>query len=162
MKQIILLQGLIIILLVGACSINTKENDMKNNTDKPQVTGIGGIFFTSPDPQKLKKWYQQHLGLNADEHGVQFRFRELDNPDAEGILQWSVFADSTDYLSPSTKEFMINYRVSDIEALVESLKTQGVTILDSIATYPYGKFVHIMDADNNKVELWEPPVNYKP
>ena len=57
---------------------------------------------------------------------------------------------------PSTKEFMINYRVEDLKWLVEELKKEGVTVLDEIETYDYGKFVHIMDLDGNKIELWEP------
>jgi len=71
-------------------------------------------------------------------------------------VQWKPFKKGDSYFEPSKKEFMINYQVQNIEALVVKLKENGVTILDSIATYDYGKFVHIMDADGNKIELWEP------
>ncbi|WP_311136501.1 VOC family protein [Hymenobacter cellulosilyticus] len=71
-------------------------------------------------------------------------------------LQWSPFQTGSEYFAPSRKEFMINYRVQHIEALVAKLQANGVTILDDIANSDYGKFVHILDADGNKVELWEP------
>ncbi|HVI43242.1 MAG TPA: VOC family protein [Chitinophaga sp.] len=121
-----------------------------------KVTGIGGIFFKCQDPQKVKDWYQQHLGLNTNDYGVSFTFREDDDPEKQGILQWSPFPANTEYFSPSSKEFMINYRVENLTALVEELKKEGVTILDDIADYDYGKFVHIMDVEGNKIELWEP------
>ena len=60
------------------------------------------------------------------------------------------------FIFSSQKDFMINYRVEDIEALVEVLKSEGVTILNEIETYDYGKFVHILDLDGNKIELWQP------
>jgi predicted enzyme related to lactoylglutathione lyase len=69
---------------------------------------------------------------------------------------WSPFAEKTKYFEPSTKEFMINYIVENLEALVEQLKNEGVTLVDKIETFEYGKFVHILDAEGNKVELWEP------
>jgi len=123
---------------------------------KGRVTGIGGIFFKSTDPAKTKEWYSKNLGLVTDEYGSLFEFRKGDNPDEKAYLQWSPFSDKTTYFAPSQKEFMINYRVENIEALVEELKLSGVTILDTIETFEYGKFVHILDNDSNKVELWEP------
>lgn len=85
-----------------------------------------------------------------------FEFRESDPPHEKAYLQWSPFKETTKYFEPSDKQFMINYRVENLEALVEELKKDGVTILDSIAVYDYGKFVHILDPENNKIELWEP------
>ncbi|MEM8568533.1 MAG: VOC family protein [Bacteroidota bacterium] len=123
---------------------------------KKKVTGIGGIFFKTPDPQKTKDWYSKNLGLKTDQYGSLFEFRLSDNPDTKGYLQWSPFKDDTTYFEPSEKEFMINYRVENIEELVEELKANGVTIVDKIEVYEYGKFVHILDIDNNKIELWEP------
>lgn len=104
----------------------------------------------------MKEWYSQNLGLATDQHGTLFEFRQADDPEKKGHLQWSPFPANTDYFDPSPKEFMINFRVENIEALVSELKANGVTILDDIETYPYGKFVHILDPENNKVELWEP------
>ena len=120
-----------------------------------RVTGIGGVFFKSEDPQKMKEWYYKNLGLVPNDYGSMFEFIESDSKKA-AYLQWSPFEKSTTYFEPSPKDFMINYRVVNIEALVEQLKTSGVTIVDTIETYDYGKFVHIMDPDGNKIELWEP------
>lgn len=121
-----------------------------------RVTGIGGIFFKSKDPHATKAWYKKHLGFNTDQWGASFTFRKNEDPDKKGYLQWSPFKEDTDYFQPSEKEFMINYRVENLEELVKLLREEGVTICDDIASYDYGKFVHIMDADGNKIELWEP------
>ena len=121
-----------------------------------KVTGIGGIFFKCKDPNAIKTWYQDHLGLPTDKYGALFRFRSEEDPDEVGHLQWSPFSADTDYFSPSQKEFMINYRVDDLEALAKTLRRAGVTIVDEIETYSYGKFLHILDPEGNKIELWEP------
>ena len=121
-----------------------------------KVTGIGGIFFKCKDPQKVKDWYSKNLGLNTDEYGSSFEWREGEDPNKMGFTQWSPFPDNTEYIKPSEKEFMINYRVANIEALVAELKKDGVNVLDEIETFDYGKFVHIMDIEGNKIELWEP------
>lgn len=122
----------------------------------PKVTGIGGIFFFSDDPPATRAWYAKHLGLDVNEWGASFAARSADRPDELTPLQWSPFKTGSAYFEPSKKEFMINYRVQNIEGLVEQLRANGVTILDGIAQHDYGKFVHIMDADGNKIELWEP------
>ncbi|MBN2775422.1 MAG: VOC family protein [Prolixibacteraceae bacterium] len=131
----------------------------KNNTTimgNKKATGIGGIFFKSKDPEKMREWYKNNLGLVTNEYGSLFEFRLSDEPDKKGYLQWSPFAENTEYFKPSEKEFMINYRVENLEKLVDELKAAGVTVLDEIETYEYGKFVHILDPENNKIELWEP------
>lgn len=123
---------------------------------EPKVTGIGGIFFFSENPEKTKEWYAQHLGLKFNQWGSSFEFRNANRPDQINYLQWSPFQKGSEYFDPSKKEFMINYRVQNIEALIKKLKADGVQVLDEIASYDYGKFVHIMDAEGNKIELWEP------
>ena len=130
------------------------ENQMNKSYGK--VTGIGGIFFKCKDPEKMKDWYSKNLGLRTNEYGSMFEFRLADNPDKKGYLQWSPFSEKTKYFEPSQKDFMINYRVENLEKLVEELKAAGVTVTDKIETYDYGKFVHIMDPEGNKIELWEP------
>lgn len=122
----------------------------------PKVTGIGGIFFFSDNPEKIKEWYSQNLGLEVNQWGSSFEFRNANRPDEINYLQWSPFKQGSEYFAPSKKEFMINYRVQNIEGLVKKLKDNGVTIVDSIETFDYGKFVHIMDEEGNKIELWEP------
>ena len=131
------------------------QPDFQNNTNK-KVTGIGGIFFKSKDPSKLRLWYATNLGLMTNDYGSLFEFRESDNPEQKAYLQWSPFSEKTNYFQPSEKEFMINYRVENIEKLVVELRANGVQVLDQIESYEYGKFVHILDPENNKIELWEP------
>lgn len=121
-----------------------------------KVTGIGGIFFKCKDPNAMNEWYKTHLGFNSTQYGTSFEWLESDDPAKKGITQWTPFKDTTQYFAPSEKEFMINYRVHNLEALVEELKKENVTVLDEIATYEYGKFVHILDMEGNKIELWEP------
>ncbi len=121
-----------------------------------KVTGIGGIFFKCDDPQKMKDWYSEHLGMKTNEYGALFEFRSSNEPEKKGYLQWSPFNSDTKYFHPSEKGYMINYRVEDLEGLVEEFKAAGVEVLDDIETYEYGKFVHILDPEGNKIELWEP------
>ena len=120
-----------------------------------KVTGIGGIFFKSKDPKAINEWYKTHLGFNTSPYGTTFEWRDNEDPTKKGTTVWNPFKDETNYFEPSVKEFMINYRVENLEALVEELKKEGVTIVDQIETYDYGKFIHIMDPEGNKIELWE-------
>ncbi len=159
---------LIIIATITGCGLKINKSktmeEQKNQSDKnlsqqdttPKVTGIGGIFFFSDNPEKTRKWYAENLGLEVNEWGSSFEFRNANRPEEINYLQWSPFKKGSEYFAPSKKEFMINYRVQNIEGLVKKLKNNGVTILDSIETYDYGKFVHIMDAEGNKIEFWEP------
>ena len=124
-----------------------------------KVTGIGGIFFKCNDPNKMREWYKTHLGFDTNDYGATFEWKDKSDPSLNGSTQWSPFAETTKYFEPSTKDFMINYRVENLEALVEELKAEGVTIVDKIESYDYGKFVHIIDVEGNKVELWEPADN---
>ncbi|TPE42398.1 VOC family protein [Pontibacter mangrovi] len=121
-----------------------------------KVTGIGGIFFKCKDPNAVKEWYKTNLGLNTNPYGAVFEWYQGADNTKKGFTNWSPFGESTQYFEPSAKEFMINYRVENLEALVEELANNGVTVLDPIETYDYGKFVHILDLEGNKVELWEP------
>jgi predicted enzyme related to lactoylglutathione lyase len=121
-----------------------------------KVTGIGGIFFKCKDPKAMKDWYKTHLGLNTNDYGATFEWREDADPAKRGSTTWSPFSENTKYFEPSTKDFMINYRVENLEALVDELKKEGVTVLDAIEAYDYGKFVHILDGEGNKIQLWEP------
>ena len=131
----------------------------KPSDDQPEikrVTGIGGIFFKCKDPKQMREWYKTHLGLNTNAYGTVFEWRQGADSTKKGFTQWSPFSEKTKYFQPSEKDFMINYRVENLEALVAELKKEGVTVTDSIETVDYGKFVHIMDIEGNKLELWEP------
>jgi len=123
---------------------------------KGKITGIGGIFFKCNDPKKTKEWYQKNLGLKTDQWGASFEFKLADRPDVRAYTQWSTFPSDTEYFDPAKNEFMINYRVENLEAYLVELKDKGVIICDEIETFDYGKFVHILDGDGRKIELWEP------
>lgn len=135
---------------------NPKTQQFHEDELQPKVTGIGGVFFFCEDTQKTKDWYSENLGLQTNQWGSSIEFRNAHRPEEINYLQWSPFEKDSPYFSPSKKEFMINYRVQNIEALVEKLKANNVTVLDTIQAFDYGKFVHIMDHEDNKIELWEP------
>ena len=149
---------LLLAMFAASCSsgTNVKQKQAIINDTTPRVTGIGGIFFRSEDPQDTREWYGKNLGLAIDEYGSPFEFRNANRPEEINYLRWSPFDIGTDYFSPSEKEFMINYRVQNIEGMVKKLRENGVKILDEIEEFDYGKFVHIMDPEGNKIELWEP------
>jgi len=132
------------------------EIDRNKEIKMKKVTGIGGVFFKCKDPEKIREWYRAHLGMNTDRYGTSFEWRQGADPLKYGFTQWSPFPESTEYFDPAKKEFMINYRVENLEEMVSELKNEGVTILDTIESFDYGKFVHIIDIEGNKIELWEP------
>lgn len=142
--------------LLGFAFKSVLSPPQTNSATMKKVTGIGGIFFKCKDPKKVREWYATHLGLQTNEYGSVFEWYQGADNTKKGFSQWSPFSETTKYFEPSAKEFMINYRVENMEALVEELKKNGVTVLDSIETYDYGKFVHILDPEGNKIELWEP------
>ena len=120
-----------------------------------RVTGIGGVFFKSKDPKKITEWYHKHLGLDTNPYGATFEWFEGTDSSKKAQTQWTPFPETTKDFEPSPQEYMINYRVENLEVLVEELKKEGVVIIDKIETYDYGKFVHILDGEGNKVQLWE-------
>ena len=124
--------------------------------DFKKVTGIGGIFFKSKDPKKMREWYSTNLGLKTNAYGAVFEWYQGADQQKKGFSQWSPFSERTKYFEPSAKDFMINYRVADLDKLMVHLKKNGVTITDTVQNVEYGKFVHIMDNEGNKIELWEP------
>lgn len=130
---------------------------------KARVTGVGGIFFKSDDPEKLYQWYSEHLGIHPapDGTGAVFEWRDADDADKKGMTVWSIFPRNTKYFEPSSSPFMINYRVDDLDALLEGLKKEGVQIDPHREDYDYGRFAWIMDPDGNRIELWEPPKGKK-
>jgi predicted enzyme related to lactoylglutathione lyase len=153
---------ILIILIIAASflsgfalkTITTKQPNKQIQMKK--VTGIGGIFFKCKDPNKMKEWYKTHLGIDAGQYGASFEWYQDAEGKKKGLTQWNLNSETAKLYEPSTKDFMINYRVENLEALVEELRKENVTILDKIESYDYGKFVHILDAEGNKIQLWEP------
>ena len=164
MKIVMIISFLAFLIL--SCSASDKINNTINTKNQkeiimddttPKVTGVGGIFYYSDNLKESKEWYTKNLGIEINDWGSSsFESRNINNPDEINSLQWKPFKKGDEYFSPSKKDFMINYTVQNIEGLVNKLKENGVTVLDSIASYDFGKFVHIMDAEGNKIELWEP------
>ena len=126
------------------------------NVAKPEkrVTGIGGFFFKSENPKELVAWYGKYLGLKTDDYGSTFWWKDANGNDCS--TQWSPFAADTTYFAPSEKQFMQNFRVDNLELLLQKLSDEGVTIVGDMQTYEYGKFGWILDIEGNKIELWEP------
>lgn len=123
-----------------------------------RVTGIGGIFFNSSDPLRLRAWYKDHLGIDVQNWGgTAFTWTDSEGKATAGTTVWSVGDATSNHFAPSTAPFMINYRVTDLHALVKVLRTEGCNVLDKIEESEYGKFAWVIDLDGNKVELWEPP-----
>jgi predicted enzyme related to lactoylglutathione lyase len=120
-----------------------------------RVTGIGGIFFKSQDPDKLYKWYEAHLGIKRNYGVVIFDWKEPET-NAEGQTVWSIFPLASKKFDPSHANFMMNYRVDDLDTLLTLLKQEGVEVDDHREDSEFGKFAWIMDPDGNRIELWEP------
>ena len=121
-----------------------------------RVTGIGGIFFKAKDPEKLKAWYRTHLGVESESWGAVFHWRD-DPRYANGSTAWSIFPDDTKHFAPADRPFMINYRVADLDGLLEQLRAEGVDVDPKTDVSEFGKFGWVMDPEGNRVELWEPP-----
>ncbi len=155
MKKTFLIILIIATSFLSGFAFKTIISKQSSEPERKKVTGIGGIFFKCKDPKTLKEWYSKNLGLNVNQYGAVFEWRQGTDTTQKGFTQWSPFKETTKYFEPSTKDFMINYRVEHMDELVKELKKNGVTVVDSIETYDYGKFVHILDLEGNKLELWE-------
>ena len=125
----------------------TKANLMK------RVIGIGGIFLKCRDHENTRSWYAKHLGVDLENWGAQFNFKDDPHPEAYAVLNF--FKRSTDYFDPSDSPFMINFRVHDLNAMVDELRKEGVELIGEPLKEEYGKFAWLLDPEGNKIELWE-------
>jgi predicted enzyme related to lactoylglutathione lyase len=121
-----------------------------------RITGVGGVFFKSADPERLYAWYEKHLGLKRQQAGVEFEWRDKDTG-AAGKTVWALFKKDTNYFGPSGAPFMLNYRVDDLDALLDRLRAQGASVDEHREDHEYGRFAWVMDPEGNRIELWEPP-----
>lgn len=120
-----------------------------------QVTGIGGIFFKFQNPEKMRNWYKDVLGMTTNPYGVLFEFNG-DNNAKKGFLQLGTFEADSDYFGAKDQQAMINFRVDNLVEFKTQLEQANVTIVNEIDEYSYGKFLHIQDPEGNRIELWEP------
>jgi predicted enzyme related to lactoylglutathione lyase len=119
-----------------------------------KVIGIGGVFLKFRDPDAMRKWYQEVLGMTPNAYGVLFKFNL---PDAEpGYCQLGTFPANSPYFGSETQQCMLNFRVDNLVELEQALRAAGTTIVNEIAVYEFGKFLHIEDPEGNRIELWEP------
>ena len=125
-----------------------------------RVIGLGGIFFKARDRDAMRAWYRDHLGIDTGPAGfTQFEWRAMEAPEKVGQTVWSLFPADTRYLDPGTANFMINYRVENLDALLEMLHAEGVEVDPKKEDSEFGKFGWIIDPEGNKIELWEPPAS---
>lgn len=124
-------------------------------TTKQKVTGIGGIFFKARDPKSLAAWYREHLGVPVEE-GQTYATFTAGGSEAKEQTIWSTFPEDTKYIAPSSAPFMINFRVADLDAMLEQLRAAGVEVDNRVEEYEYGRFGWARDPEGNRFELWEP------
>jgi len=147
----------LIALLLVAFSLGYGFNALTHQTvSGPRVTGIGGIFFKAQNPATLRAWYEKNLGMHMVQGSTNFAWYQGADSTKKGITLWTPFKETTKYFQPSDKQFMIDYRVEQLDALLIKLKASGILPVDSVQRVSYGSFVHLMDPEGNKIELWEP------
>jgi predicted enzyme related to lactoylglutathione lyase len=156
MKSLIHLAKFAVLAFIAGGAVTPHAPTQPATTQPKRATGVGGIFFKAKDPAALRQWYATHLGFQIDEWGTNFEWRQADEGTKKGFTQWSPHRQNTRYFQPSTKPFMINYRVENLEWLLAQLKKEGVTVVGDMKTETYGKFGWVMDPEGNRIELWEP------
>lgn len=151
--------ALVLTLILCSCVSERQKPGPSNSPTaerpKEKVSGIGGIFFKARDPKKLAAWYHEHLGIDSKGGYADFDWREKDNPDQMGKTVWALFPTNTIYFGSSAAPLMINYRVADLDRMLEQLRSEGVAV-EKIENYDYGRFAWISDPEGNRIELWEP------
>lgn len=147
-------------LLMGAsvpsvAGIGVEARDVR----EPMVAGIGGVFLKAQSPEELRAWYQRHLGLEAGPQGLDFLWRQVDDPSRMHRTVWSLFPSGTDYFGPAEQQFMVNYIVNDLDSTLARLAEAGVQPVKEPEEHPYGRFAWVLDGEGNRIELWEPPAS---
>ena len=153
--------GAVAVLCVAAATTKTNAGASGDTTSKgkefqmEQVTGIGGVFFKVKDPKGMTAWYRTNLGIQSKGGYTDFIWRDKDHLEEMGHTAWRMFPTNTTYFGQSSSSLMINYRVANLERMLEQLRTSGVKI-EKVEDYAYGRFAWIMDPEGNRIELWEP------
>ena len=128
---------------------------------KKIISGIQQIGIGTPDEKRAFEWYKEHLGVPIDDSfgGFAFDWKDQQHRPDNGYTIWSPFKQDTEYIEPSKKDFMFNFIVDDLEALLEVLDQEGVEQSGEMEDTEFGKFAWVLDPEGNKVELWEPAEN---
>lgn len=124
-----------------------------------KVLGVGGVFFKSPDPDRLYDWYEKYLGISKEE-GPGVSFQNSAQP-SSGFVVWSAFSDKSDYFDPAGKQYMFNLVVDDLDEALQQVRTGGAELIGETESYDFGSFGWFIDPDGNKVELWQPQLSGK-
>lgn len=146
------------LLVAAGCLWSTRSSSQesaKEAAEVEKVTSIGGVFMKVRDPKAMAAWYRTHLGIPVKNGYASFDWREKENPDRLGHTVWSLFPTNTTYFGSSTAPVMINYRVSNLDRMIEQLKRNGVAV-EAVKGYDYGRFTWVTDPEGNRIELWEP------
>ncbi len=125
-----------------------------------RAVGLGGVFFRARNPAKLSKWYQDHLGLKTTQNTALLSWRSTKNPKKAGYTVWALFPSNTKYFRNSRKQFMINYRVKNLDRLLAKLRREHVKVAKKVEDLEYGRFAWVSDPEGNWLELWESPRKY--
>jgi len=159
--------GAVAVLCVAAATTKTntgatlQEREPGDTTAKgkevplEQVTGIGGVFFKAKDPKTMTAWYRTNLGIQSKGGYTDFIWREKDRPEEMGHTAWRIFSTNTAYFGQSSSDLMINYRVANLDRMLEQLRRSGVKV-EKVENYDYGHWAWIMDPEGNRIELWQP------
>ena len=124
-----------------------------------KVTGIGGVFFlANEDSEVLQEWYQRCLGFALEEWGGSVLNWQDDHAEDKGMTVWNIATKDSEWFAPSKARFMINYRVDDMDGIIDRLQAEGVLIQQGPESHENGRFLWVMDPEGNKVELWEPKI----
>jgi catechol-2,3-dioxygenase len=150
MKRILLLTIIITCSFIVGYAVGTKKAE---HTSAAGVTGIGGIFFKCKEPKKMREWYDANLGFRSNTYGTNFEWRQAGDSMKRGFTIWAPLKETSTYFE---KEFMINYRVNNLDALLANLATKGIMPIDTMQHASYGNFIHLKDPEGNRIELWEP------
>lgn len=149
-----------VIMAAGCADVNCTGQQTTGKMKEPSMkkaTGVGGVFFKSGDPEGTRDWYARRLGLPVNPDGyVTIQSRDFDNPKQVDYLVWSPFPEDTDYFGPDDQQVMINYRVADLDSLLESLRAANIEIVGEVMEHEYGRFAWIIDPEGRRIELWEP------
>ena len=147
-----------VMLAVGAATTNREPDRSMPTTGENQterVNGIGGVFFKVREPKKMAAWYRDQLGIQSKGGYADFTWRDKDHPEEMGHTTWAMFPTNTKYFGPSSSSLMINYRVANLDRMLEQLRRNGVK-LEKVEDFDYGRFAWIIDPEGNRIELWEP------